>query len=182
LKTLNLFFLVASTVVGAARADVTWLKLGPTMVYKDINTYCGSDFMKDLYFGVETAANGAVVKASIRDSLDGLLVEQIAFNTDELPGIELVRDKVGRGWLKTLPLSGRVIVWLLHHSGGDCRPMHRLATMASIPYSFVFNIEGLGENVLHSMTPRAKLKGQRSDGASYEAELELMQSQASTKR
>lgn len=170
-------FALAMFVCGQLMAtEILWLKLTPNFSYRDINTACSTGAFpggRDLYFAAEVEGN-KVTRAAIKDNLSDILSSRIEFLPPEISAIALYRDSMGRLWLEQLPLSVRLLNWVFFHVSSyseGCRPPQRLATISPAPFSFSFDMDGLGEGSLVSHSTAGKFIGKRWDGAAYEAEL-----------
>jgi len=173
-------FVLFTGAFSANAAEILWLKLTPTFAYKDISTICSTGLAPTtLYFGAELE-NLQVNRAVLKDNNVDVITDKIFFLPEELSGIELYRDGMGRVWLKTLPLTARLLNWFLFNAGAgipECKPSQPLLTVGPIPFSYSFAVEGLGEGGVSAESTFGKLFGNRKDGGAYQAELSLRASQ-----
>lgn len=165
-------------------SEVMWLKIAPIFSYKDVSTSCSTSpssvVVGQLYFGAEV--EGLVVKrASLKDNLIEVITDRIYFEERELSGIELFRDKRGQLWLKSLPMSARLLNWAFFNadsgSTSDCKLTQSLLTIGPAPYTFDFDVDGLWESLSFSDSRTGKFGGQRKDGSAYTASLRFTQEQ-----
>lgn len=190
-KMLKLFssglLVLAFSCLAAPRAhgtEIMWLKIAPIFAYKDVSTSCSTSpssvVIGQLYFGAEVE-NMVVKRASLKDNTIEVITDRIYFDERDLKGIELFRDKRGRLWLKTLPLSVRLLNWVFINadsgSTSECKLPQSLLTLGPAPYTFDFDVEGLWESLSYSDSRTGKFGGQRKDGTNYAASLRFTQEQ-----
>ena len=104
---------------------------------------------------------------------------------EELPGIEVHRDELGRVWVKSLGLSARLLNWFVFNAGGgfeNCKPSQPLATIGPVPFSFRFSMDGLGAGAVSTESTHGKFSGTLKDGGAFQAGLSLRQSQYRAER
>ena len=180
-----LFCLCSFLFAGASHGtEIMWLKIAPIFSYKDVSTSCSTSpssvVIGQLYFGAEVE-DMVVKRAALKDNTIEVITDRIYFDERELPGIELYRDKKGQRWLKTLPLSVRLLNWVFFNadsgSTSECKLPQPLLTIGPAPYTFDFDVEGLFESLSYSDSRTGKFGGQRKDGTSYTARLRFTQEQ-----
>jgi hypothetical protein len=91
--------------------EVVWLKFTPQFSYKDISTSCTSDLFKSpRYLGLEIEGK-TVVRASFRDGFTAGISTSVPFDSKEIKAIDIVKDKDGFWWVKSVALSRRMILF-----------------------------------------------------------------------
>ena len=164
--------------------DIVWLKLAPIFTYKDASTSCSTTpstvVIGQLYFGAEVEGD-VVTKAVLKDNTIEVLTDRIYFDAVERQRIEILRDSSGRLWLKTLPLTPRLLNWVFFNADAgsqtECKLPQPLITISPAPFTFDFDIDGLGESLSFSDSRTGKFSGKRKDGTGYTATLRFTQEQ-----
>lgn len=158
--------------------EVTWLRIDSHMEYRDLTTTCSNEpFGAQLFFAVETEG-GAPLRANFVKS-PGMpwMTQSIPFSADELQGLKLHRDEVGRYWLKRVSVSQRLAAWLVPYSAVStlCRVPEGIATAEPAPIDLEFEVSGLSPGNQMSRTPWIKFGGLRVDNMPYNVDLSLTQ-------
>ena len=165
-----------------AVADVLWLRFTPKLTYRDLFVACSGEFeAPTIYFASEVDGK-KVLRAYLRDRAESVLVSSIAFEPQDLAGVELQSDKTDKTWIAQLTLSARLLNWVFFHSGDDfsgCKPSQPLATIDPGSFPFAFDLSDLGVHTDFSQSQLGKFKGRLKDGSAYQASIFLTQYQFS---
>jgi hypothetical protein len=171
-----LIFLVTATSWGA---EVFWLKLNVDYSYRDPGTECTNGLASHiLYFGAEVE-NGRVVRASLREyPFPTTYPSGPDFLAWEIARVSLHKDDEGRYWIKDWTLSPRLAAWFLVGPNiNSCKPKATIATVEPTSLPFVFELEGVSEDILVSHSKRVNFEGLRKDGVAFRAHLKFQQRQ-----
>lgn len=172
---LVLVFFNVTTEVAATPSDILWIRLS---TYVSYSTKPGISSCEELslfpftvWFSAEME-NEKMTRAALNRKVSGLLVEHIEFSPNELSGLELYKDPEGGLWLSHLPLSERLMLWLVEQYFQKLSP---LKTVKPSALGFEFDTHLLGEVFPRSDSKCLAFLGTTSASAPYEAHIKFAQ-------
>ncbi len=176
--------LVVCLLAGAeARGEILSYTLTTSYyAYRDTTTHCTYDYWtQSIGFSVQISG-GKAVAAAMRSHLGlGLLFAEkvIDYRSEELAKFEFYQDTQGRKWIKTLPMSGRLLSFAFYETrSGTCSPPYYsnqlIATVGPWESLFQFDTKAM-ETGGASESQRVDFSGSLQNGVPYAASLRWRQ-------
>lgn len=154
------------------RAAWVSVELDPSFNYQDVDTACSMDEWRPLF--ITGQVDGARVTALRIKNANMAYVYETDFLPEELQGVEVMPDAMGKYYIKTLPLSERLLSWIffnIDNEGiapqGFCRPPQALATVSPASFTYQF----LVDDGTQFPTAEQDFSGEREDGTPYSIRL-----------
>lgn len=172
--------LLASFVSGIAGAEIQRYTVRTNeYAYRDRDTNCSHNYwVVDMALAVQVKDDRAV-KATFTSHLGtGLLVPDkfIDYTPSELSGMAFHRDAQGRTWIKTLPMSERILRWAFYETRSlYCSPPYysNQLLVSAVPASFLFHFDTSSmEKGGPTASQTESFRGVRRDGYPYDARVQ----------
>ena len=177
-RYLFIFGLTGSSLLLATQ--VVWVQFQLNHTYSDSTTNCESARMGSPFYFAMEIENGKATRAAFNSNMRPRGEDSRTVLThDELKEIEFFLDSQGRYWVKRLPLTSRLIRWILFVTPQwgvpqFCVLPQPLKTTSPGSVLFEFGPEDLEEfQFAHSR--KISLSGARLDGGAFRAKMQLVQ-------
>lgn len=155
--------------------QVSWIKLSPVIVYRDISTYYQTRDPYTFHLGVELSGE-KVIAAFLRSDIPFSATPSFTFAKEDLGKFEVEIDDKSRVWVTRLPVSYLLANWMIFQTGTDWsndRPSQPLATLGPASTIYEFPDEPPLPEQLKS--GRHDFSGTRKDGRAFQAKILLIQ-------
>jgi len=163
----------------AHTAEERWVRLLPQLRYFDLSVACTSSLYPSSAYLSVTLDGGKPVQALLRArNLGDPKAPSIALEPDEVAAITAIEDKEGRFWVTRLPLTQRLITWLLWYIPSDamgCRPPHPLKSVDPMTKNVEFGPVAEGGPAPKYLSTTRRFSGRNDKGDAYSATLWLEQ-------
>jgi len=184
LRSLLWIFVAILSWEGQATTEVLWIRVNVNHSYRDLSVDCSAIQPGGEVFFAAEHDSGQLRRVVFNNFpyTDPYISihKSILLTPQEVAGIRLHRDPKGRLWLKELPLTERLVKWVLYygsHTYSYCSLPQWPRTMVPTFVPYQFDTEGVDAGILISDSQKVTFAGIRDDGAPFQATMRLTQRQ-----